>query len=126
MRHWEELARYERGGFTIIIDKTWEDCHPGDCFDDKEYDIEDMVKKIDHGDLDWFIARARVLVDGLELADACLGGLLYENARDFVGDDMCEDLIADASHDALERVRALSSKFLMLSLRNSEVDSLAV
>ena len=25
MRHYEELATYEREGFEIIVDKTWED-----------------------------------------------------------------------------------------------------
>lgn len=119
MRHWETLLETEQDGFQIIVDKTWEDCHPGDCFDDKEYDIEDMIKKIDHGDLDWFMARARVLVDGIELADACLGGLLYEDARDFLKDGLGEDLILDAVHEAKQRLTHLAQKFTMLAIKHA-------
>lgn len=119
MRHWETLHEREQDGFQIIVDKTWEDCHPGDCFDDKEYDIADMCSRIDRGDLDWFMARARVMVDGLEIGDACIGGLLYEDARDFLRDGMGEDLILDALAEAQGRLTTLAKKFTMLAIKHS-------
>jgi hypothetical protein len=119
MRHWDVLLEEDRGGFTVIIDKTWEDAHPGDCFDDTAYDVEDMCRKIDRGDLDWFMARARVLVDGVELGDACLGGLLYEDSREFLKDIMAEDLILDAMTEAKARLTDLARKFTMLAIKHS-------
>jgi hypothetical protein len=119
MRHWETLLEREQDGFRIILDKTWEDTHPSDCFDDAAYDIQDMCSKIDRGDLDWFMARARVLVDDLELGDACLGGLLYEDAREFLRDGMAEDLILDAVNEARGRLTNLAQKFTMLAIKHS-------
>ena len=119
MRHWEELLCEERGGFQIIVDKTWEDSHPADCFDDTAYDVKEMCDRIDRGELDWFVARARVLVDGLDLGDACIGGLLYEDARDFLKDGMAEDLILDAIAEARARLTPLAKKFTMLAIKHS-------
>ncbi len=119
MRHWETLLEREQDGFQIIIDKTWEDVHPGDCFDDTAYDVKEMCEKIDRGDLDWFMARARVLVDGLEISDACIGGLLYEDARDFLKDGLGEDLILDAVAEAQARLTTLAKKFTMLAIKHS-------
>jgi hypothetical protein len=118
-RHWEKLLEEDRGGLQLIVDKTWEDAHPGDCFDDAAYDIKDMCDRIDRGDLDWFMARARVLVDGLEIGNACIGGLLYEDARDFLRDCMGEDLILDAMADAQGRLTDLAKKFTMLAIKHS-------
>jgi hypothetical protein len=119
MRHWDVLLEEDRGGFTVILDKTWEECHPSDCFDDTAYDIKDMCERIDRGDLDWFVARARVLVDGVELGDACLGGLLYADAREFLKDCMAEDLILDAVTEAKARLTDLARKFTMLAIKHS-------
>lgn len=119
MRHWDVLLEREQDGFTVILDKTWEDCHPGDCFDDSAYDIKEMCQKIDRGDLDWFIARARVVVDGVELGNACLGGLLYEDSREFLKDIMAEDLILDAVTEAKKRLTHLAKTFTMLAIKHS-------
>lgn len=119
MRHWETLLREERGGLEIIVDKTWEDCHPGDCFDESAYDINKMCEDIDSGRLDWFMARARVLVDGMEISDACIGGLLYDDARKFLRDGMGEDLILDAVDEAKKRLTNLAQKFTMLAIKHS-------
>lgn len=119
MRHWETLLEREQDGFQIILDKTWEDCHPGDCFDDSAYDIRQMCEDIDSGRLDWFMARVRVIVEGVELASPCLGGLLYEDARDFVKDGCGEDLIWDALNEARGRLTHLAKTFTMLAIKHS-------
>ncbi len=117
-RHWDTLLEREQEGFKVIIDKTWEDVHPGDCFDDKEYDIEDMCNKIDRGDLDWFVLRARVIAEGVELGNACVGGMLYEDAREALG-DIGEDLVLDAMVEAKDRLTHLAKSFTMLAIKSS-------
>jgi len=61
-RHWEQLARLDREGFTVVVEKSWEDAHPGDLFDDSVYDIEDICRQIDRGDLDWFMIESPLRV----------------------------------------------------------------
>lgn len=119
MRHFEQLAEYEREGFEIIVDKTWEDIHPRDCFDDSVTDINKLCEQIDTGYYDWFMLRVRVLVDGHELAAEYLGGCCYENARDVLTDGVAEDIIWTAMNEAKQRAGSLSQKLFMLSLRHS-------
>jgi len=107
MRHWEELLCEQREGFAVIVEKTWEDCHPGDLFDDTCYDIEEICDKIDRCDLDWFMLRARVMLAGHELGSHTVGGFLYEDAREVLRDGMAEDLIYQAMIEAREEARRL-------------------
>ena len=116
MRHYENLATYDRNGFTVIVDKTWEDIHPGDCFDDSCYDIQDMCRRIDSGDLDWFMLRVRVLIDDVELSSEYLGGCMYEDARDVLTDGTAEDLIYTAIEDAKTKARGISFKLWMMDM----------
>ena len=104
MKYWDELARYEREGFTVIVDKTWEDIALGDCFDDTCYDIADMERKVNDGTLDWFMLRVRCLVDGHELGSAYLGGCLYEDAKEVLTDGTADDIIWEALQDAKKAV----------------------
>jgi hypothetical protein len=104
MRHYTELARFERDGFDIIVDRTWEDDPVSICFDDTCWDIKDIERKIDSGVYDWFMLRVRVLVDGLELGSHYLGGCLYEDAGEVLTDGTAEDCIAEAIKEAQGRV----------------------
>lgn len=126
MRYWDTLLEREQDGFKVVIEKTWEDVHPSDCFDDSVdpdtgrpyYDIAKMCEDIDAGRLDWFVLRARVLSEGVELGSACVGGMLYEDARDCI-DDVGEDLVLDAMVEAQERLVHLAQKFTLLAIKNS-------
>ena len=115
MRYYEELAVYEREGYEIIVDKTWEDLNPRDSFDESCYDIEEIIKDIDRGHLDWFMLRVRVMVEGLELGGAYLGGCLYEDPREILTDGTAEDFIAEAMVEAKSKVYRLSRVFGGLS-----------
>ena len=112
MRYYDELARYEREGFEIIVDKSYEDLNPRDCFDDTCCDIDEIIKDIDRGHLDWFMLRVRALVDGHELGSAYLGGMLYEDPSECLTDGSAEDMIceaiAEAKREALRLVGSLS------------------
>ncbi len=107
MRYWDTLLEDQREGFTIVVDKSWEDCSIRDLFDDTCCDIEDLERKVNRGDLDWFMLRARVLLDGHELGSHCCGGFLYEDAREVLRDGMAEDLICEAMHEAKQEARRL-------------------
>jgi hypothetical protein len=121
-RHYDELAVYEREGYEIIVDKTWEDLGLDQCFDDSldedgkpYYDLKQMGQDIDSGKLEWFMLRVRVLVEGLELSSEYLGGMLYEDARECLKDGSAEDLIYTAMDAAKQQVYRLSRKFTELS-----------
>jgi hypothetical protein len=115
MRHYEELAEYEREGYTIIVDKTWEDMDPKDSFDDECWNMKQMYADIESGKLDWFMLRVRVLVEGLELDSEYLGGCLYEDARECLTDGTAEDLITQSMANAKQQVYRLYKKFQDLS-----------
>ena len=109
-RYYDELARYEREGFEIVVDKTWEDISPRDCFDDTCYDLDEMCQDIDSGKYEWFMLRVRALVDGHELGSSYLGGMLYEDARECLTDGTAEDCIHWALEEAKKAVWPLMRK----------------
>jgi hypothetical protein len=110
MRYYDELARYEREGFDIVVDKSWEELSLRDCFDDSCYDIAEMEEKVNRGDLDWFFLRVRVFVEGNELGSHYLGGCLYEDAREVLTDGTAEDCIYEAMAEAKKAVYPLMRK----------------
>ncbi len=107
MRHWDELARYEQDGFTVVVDKSYEDLDPWDmlseCFDDREQ----LYRDIDSCKYDWFMLRVRALLDGHELGSHIVGGFLYENAEDVLTDGTAADLAYEAIHEARAEARKL-------------------
>ena len=127
--HWTKLLEETRGQLTIIVDKLWEDLHPSDCFDTSidpdtgrpYYDVNEMCHKIDRGDLDWFILRARVLYEGIELGSDIVGGFLYEDARETLTDGTAEDLIYSAMKEAKIGASILKEKFEELEVDTIEV-----
>ena len=114
-RYYDEIASFERDGFFIIVDKTWEELHVRDCFDDSVTDIEQLVEDINSCKLDWFMLRVRALVDGHEMASEYLGGCLYEDAREVLTDGTAEDLINTAMITAKRDVYRMYKKFQELS-----------
>jgi len=115
MRDWTELLREQRMGFEVIVDKTWEDIPLDHLFDTSidpdtgkpYYDVKDMARKIDRCDLDYFMLRARVLLDGHEMGSHIVGGFLYEDAREVLRDGMAEDCIYAAMEEAKTEARRL-------------------
>ena len=115
MRHYDEIAQFERDGFTVVVDKTYEDIDPwsqlNECFDDRD----ELYRKINDGDLDWFMLRVRVMLQGHELAAKYLGGCLYDwnKVTDVLTDGTVEDclleVLPEARVEALRLVRALQA-----------------
>ena len=114
-RYWDVLEERDVGQLRIVLDKSWEDLHPSDCFDTSidpdtgrpYFDIEEMCQQIDRGDLEWFILRARVFYEDIELGEHIVGGFLYEDAREVLKDGTAEDCIAEAMHEARAEARRL-------------------
>jgi hypothetical protein len=114
-RHYDELATYEREGFEVIVDKTWEDIPLEDLFDTSidpdtglpYYDVHQMARDIDRGSLDYFMLRVRALVDGHELGSSYVGGFLYEDASEVLRDGTAEDMIWEAVAEAKVEARRL-------------------
>lgn len=113
MRYYDTLATYEREGYTIIVDKSYEDLNPRDMFEAE--DADEVCRKIDNGTYDWFMLRVRVLVEGLELAAEYLGGCCYEDAREVLTDGTAEDKIYQALKEAKKDVYRLSRVFAALN-----------
>jgi len=129
MRYYDTLAEYDREGFNVIVDKTWEDLHPQDSFDTSTdpdtgkpyYDIQDICRKIDRGDLDWFMLRVRVMHEDVELAVNYVGGFLYEDAREVLTDGTAEDMIAESLDEARKRVPQLIAGLSKLVVDTAQV-----
>lgn len=132
-RPWEVLSKQDRDGFTVIVEKLYEECHPRDLFDTSinpdtgrpYYDVDQICRDIDSGDLDWFILRVRVLLDGVELGSDVVGGFLYEDARDVLTDGVAEDMIWTAMSEAEKRVVKLADTFSLKAMQLS-VDKQAI
>jgi hypothetical protein len=110
-RYYDTLLEEQRGPFVVILDKTWEDLHPNDCFDDSVTDIKEICDKIDRGSLDWFMLRCRVMFEGVELASDYIGGFLYEDAREILKDGVAEDIIEETLRQAREAAVGMKAKF---------------
>jgi hypothetical protein len=42
-RYYDEIDSFERSGFTVIVDKSYEDLHPSDCFDDSSQTLKNSA-----------------------------------------------------------------------------------
>jgi hypothetical protein len=122
MNHYTTLLDELRGPFQVIVDKTWEDIPLADLFDTSVdpdtglpyYDVAEMARQIDRGDLDYFMLRVRVLFDGHELAAEHVGGFLYEDAREVLRDGTAEDMIGTAVEQARTAAAELFHKLQQL------------
>jgi len=115
MRHYTTLAEYERQGFNVVVDKTWEDLPLEDLFDTTTdpdtglpyYDVHKMYADIELGNLDYFMLRVRVFHEDLELACDYVGGFVYEDASEVLRDGTAESMISEAVAQAQQRVPTL-------------------
>ena len=119
-RYWEVLEERDVGQLHIVIDKSYDELHPQHCFDESCYDIEDICRKIDAYELDWFILRARVFYEDVELGDHIVGGFLYEDAREVLVDGTADDVVYGAMEEAKKRAGELKTKFMELEVDKIE------
>ena len=130
-RYYDTLAEYDRDGFHIIVDKTYEDLDPKDMFDDSidpdtgkpYFDMDQIYSDINNGNLDWFMLRVRVLAGGVELGTDYVGGFLYKDAREVLTDGVVEDMIYTAMQEAKTQVRELADQFCQMALAFDQEDA---
>jgi hypothetical protein len=87
---------------------TYEDTSIAGSFDDD--DVKDLERQVDQGDLCWFIARVRILINDKEFGSAYLGGCLYESPGRAFEEGMngsLEDMINIATTEALVEIKEL-------------------
>lgn len=116
MKYYDELARMERDGFDVIVDKTWEDIDPRGQFDWTEEELDQLVKDIDNGKTEWFMLRVRVLFEGHEFGSAYLGGCLYEDPMEVLTDGTAEDFIQEALAEAKKEVGRMAHRLWALQM----------
>ena len=114
-RHYEEIDSFERDGFTVVVDRSYEDFHPSDCFDDSCFDIKELCADIESGKYEWFVLRVRLMVDEYEITSEHLGGCLYEDVREVLTDGTVDDLIATAMITAKREVYRMYKRFQDIS-----------
>ena len=127
-RYWDILEERDMGQLHVIIDKSWEDMHPQHCFDTSidpdtgkpYFDMEDICAKIDNYELEWFMLRARVFYEDVELGEHIVGGFLYEDSREVLTDGMADDIVYGAICEAKKRAEQLKIKFGALDLEEME------
>jgi hypothetical protein len=109
MRHYDEISTFTRDGFTIIVDKTYEDIDPWDqlseCFDDRQQ----LYKDIENCKYEWFMLRVRVMLSGHEMGCTYLGGCLYDydKVKDVLTDGTVEDCLIEVLREAKLEARKL-------------------
>ena len=116
MRHYTEIAKFEREGFEIIVDHTYEDIDPweqlSECFDSQKQ----LYADIDSGKYEWFMLRTRALFQGHEMGSTYLGGCLYERAEDVLTDGTVEDQLIEVLREAREEALRLKQELVELNL----------
>lgn len=110
MSYWEKLHEEKAEGFEIVLSITPEDLDPADLFDPSFDDIEEIYRKINNGVYVWFCARVKAYKHGIELSAEYLGGLLYEDPREFITDGGFEDLKYQAIEEAKKAIQLLTEE----------------
>lgn len=121
MQHWYLVSTREQKPFSVYIDWTYEDCALSDCFDDTVNDVEDMIRRCNAGIDTHYVARVRVLYDGVEMGSAILGSCYAydcDPADDIKAgisgylDDMIDEAMDEARGRAVEMLDRLKTDFL--------------
>lgn len=121
-RHYDQMLREQRGPFTVVVDKTWEDLSPTELFEPS--DVAEICQKIDDGTYDWFMLRVRILFQEVELSSEYLGGCCYEDATQVLTDGTAEDKIYEALLAAKQPLIELKQSFDAIDV--DSIDALLV
>ena len=115
------VKEFKRDQFDVIVDWTYEDCALSDCFDETVSDIEDMVRRCNAGIDTHYVARVRVLYDGVEMGSAFLGSCYAydcdpeDDINAGIGGhlkDMIEEAVDQARAAAVRMLGRLKADFL--------------
>ena len=95
-------------GFDIVFSVTYEDHEPDWDFESEE-DKQDTLRRIENGDLVWFIARVQAYKNGVLLGTDYLGGCCYDSYMQFVeASDYYADMVETAVNEARQTIAKLT------------------
>ena len=96
MTYWETIHTFKTARLTIETAVAPEDFEP-----DWDFESQDMLEKINNGDLAWFQVRVLVLLDRkFEIGADYLGGCCYETTKEFLHDAYWRGMVSVACSDA--------------------------
>ena len=101
----------ERDGFTISTYAETEYTSPHAVFEADEAD--DICRRIDDGELEWFMVHVQATKCGITLADEYLGGCCYKDYADFISEGgYYSDLVEQALDTAKVEIAELSKEII--------------
>jgi hypothetical protein len=102
MTYWETIHTFKTARLTIETAVTPEDYAPDFDFED-DASRDDFFEQINRGELAWFQARVRVLLDHkFEVGADYVGGCCYKNSDEFLHDSYWHDIVTTACERARE------------------------
>lgn len=105
---YETIHTEKAAGFDIVFSVTYEDHKPDWDFESEE-DKQDTLRRIENGDLVWFIARVQAYKNGVLLGTDYLGGCCYDSYMQFVeASDYYADMVVNAVSEARQTIAKLT------------------
>ncbi len=116
MTYWHNLVECNKdkyAPFEVKVDYTYEEEPLESLFpeESKEW-YEETARKVERSDMPYVVAKARVSLDGVELAYNTLGGLLFDSWEEFERSITEDDhgLIAETVDDARDQWDKMQAK----------------
>ena len=104
---YETIHQETAAGFDIVFSVAPEIDAPDWDFE-SEGDKQDVLRRIDNGDLSWFVARVQAFKNGIELGVDYLGGCCYDSPMQFVNaSDYYGDMVEAAVNEARANIAKL-------------------
>lgn len=106
---YETIHKETAAGFDIVFSVTPEIESPmQDWHFETEEERQELLRKIENGDLAWFIARVQAFKNGIELGVDYLGGCCYDSPMQFVNaSDYYGDMVEAAVNEARANIAKL-------------------
>lgn len=106
MKHQELVYTETQEGFEINLYLLPEEETPDWDFESAE-EKEELLHKIENGQLLWFVAKVTASKAGVELGVDYLGGCCNKNMKEFIADGYYADMKAEAIYEAHLKLKAL-------------------
>lgn len=104
--------REQREGFDIKLFFYSEEINPKECFDPTVTNIDELLEKINSGELEWLRAYITASKAGIKLSHESLGGICYphKELKNFITDGYYEDMVGNVIIEAKKAISLLTRK----------------
>ena len=103
MTYWEKVHQEGKYGLIITLELTQETDMPDWDFE-SESERQDLIEKINNGNILWFVAKVTAMKHGILLADDYLGGCCYDSVEDFINDAYYQDMVDNVLTTAKQKI----------------------